>query len=176
VLFIPWLGDKMLPDQSSHANRPGLPQRLSERLRRGRARHADAATDVARHAPATAAASVAAVPHDPYQTRFYLRFRGVLDWSLRHRWLVIVATVAAFALSLALFRFVPQQFFPDSTRLELMVDMELAEGSSLRATEAQARRLEAMLSGHEGVDNYVAYVGTGSPRFYLPLDQQLPQT
>src|SRR5690606_5319979 len=113
---------------------------------------------------------------DPYQTRFYLRFRGLLDWSLRHRWLVIIATVAAFALSLVLFRFVPQQFFPDSTRLELMVDMELAEGSSLRATETQVRRLEGMLSGHEGIDNYVAYVGTGSPRFYLPLDQQLPQT
>src|SRR5690606_13362782 len=91
------------------------------------------------------------------------------------RWVVIGATAAAFALSLALFRFVPQQFFPESTRLELMVDMELAEGSSLRATEAQARRLERMLDGHEGVDHYVAYVGTGSPRFYLPLDQQLPQ-
>src|SRR5690606_39115616 len=114
--------------------------------------------------------------HDPYQTRFYQRFRGLLDWSLRHRWLVIGATVAAFALSLVLFRFVPQQFFPDSTRLELMVDMELAEGSSLRATEAQARRLEEMLAGREGVDNFVAYVGTGSPRFYLPLAQQLPQT
>ena len=53
--------------------------------------------------------------------------------------------------------------------------MELAEGSSLRATEAQAKRLEEILSKREGVDNYVAYVGTGSPRFYLPLDQQLPQ-
>jgi multidrug efflux pump len=55
-----------------------------------------------------------------------------------------------------------------------MVDMELAEGSSLRATEAQARKLEAMLRKREDVDNFVAYVGTGSPRFYLPLDQQLP--
>src|SRR5690606_11047455 len=114
--------------------------------------------------------------HDPYQTRFYQRFRGLLDWSLRHRWLVIIATVAAFALSLVLFRFVPQQSFPDSTRLELMVDLELAEGSPLRPTGTQVRRLEGMLSGREAIDNYFAYVGTGSPRFYLPLDQQLPQT
>jgi multidrug efflux pump len=70
---------------------------------------------------------------------------------------------------------VPQQFFPSSTRLELMVDMKLAEGSSLTATEAQAKRLEAMLATKQGVENYVAYVGTGSPRFYLPLAQQLPQ-
>src|SRR5690606_27271708 len=71
-------------------------------------------------------------------------------------------------------RFVPQQFFPDSTRPELMVDMELAEGSSLRATAEQAHRLESLLADREGIDNFVAYVGTGSPRFYLPLDQQLP--
>jgi multidrug efflux pump len=71
---------------------------------------------------------------------------------------------------------VPQQFFPDSTRPELMVDMELAEGASLRATAAQAHRLEALLKKREGIDNFVAYVGTGSPRFYLPLDQQLPAT
>src|SRR5690606_14684194 len=192
VLFIPWLGEKMLPDMHVQAGKPTLLQRFSgflARLRfrsltrsRGRAgvgqRREAAPDDVATGLPPTqpAPASGSESGHDPYQTRFYLRFRDLLDWSLRHRWLVIAATVAAFALSLALFRFVPQQFFPDSTRLELMVDMELAEGSSLRATEAQARRLEAMLSGHEGVDNYVAYVGTGSPRFYLPLDQQLPQT
>ena len=112
--------------------------------------------------------------HDPYQRPFYRRFRALLDWCLAHRWLVIGATVAAFALSIVMFRFVPQQFFPDSTRPELMVDMELAEGSSLRATAAQARKLEAMLHGRAGIDNFVAYVGTGSPRFYLPLDQQLP--
>jgi multidrug efflux pump len=73
-----------------------------------------------------------------------------------------------------LFRFVPQQFFPASTRLELMVDLKLAEGSSLLATEAQVKKLEAALKDRADIENYVAYVGTGSPRFYLPLDQQLP--
>ncbi|WP_298576052.1 efflux RND transporter permease subunit [uncultured Luteimonas sp.] len=203
VLFIPWLGEKMLPDMDGHAGKPsvlrrasaflsGLRSRSLPRMRtragagaRGEASPADVATGLPPSQPSSArgagseradAGGVAPPAHDPYQTRFYQRFRGLLDWSLRHRWLVIGATVGAFALSLALFRFVPQQFFPDSTRLELMIDMELAEGSSLRATEAQVRRLEALLEGREGIDNYVAYVGTGSPRFYLPLDQQLPQT
>jgi multidrug efflux pump len=71
---------------------------------------------------------------------------------------------------------VPQQFFPASSRLELMVDLKLAEGASLTATDAQVQRLERMLAERAGVDNYVAYVGGGSPRFYLPLDQQLPAT
>ena len=114
--------------------------------------------------------------HDPYASKFYQRFRSWVAWCVRRRRTVIVATLALFVASIALFRFIPQQFFPSSTRLELMVDMRLAEGSSLRATEAQAKRFEAMLEGHEGIQNYVAYVGTGSPRFYLPLDQQLPQT
>src|SRR5690606_24175907 len=188
VLFIPWLGEKMLPDMQAHPAKPSLLQRMSAFLPRlrvssgHRAWREEAAGDDAivpapfQPAPAAVGASTATPGHDPYQSRFYLRFRGLLDWSLRHRWLVIVATVAAFAMSLALFRVVPQQFFPDSTRLELMVDMELAEGSSLRATESQVRRLEEMLASREGIDNHVAYVGTGSPRFYLPLDQQLPQT
>jgi multidrug efflux pump len=112
--------------------------------------------------------------HDPYQTRFYRSFRRVVEWCVRYRKTVIAITVAIFVLSVLSFRFVPQQFFPSSTRLELMVDMRLAEGSSLRATEEQVKRLEAMLAEQPGIANHVAYVGTGSPRFYLPLDQQLP--
>ncbi|WP_202845389.1 efflux RND transporter permease subunit [Luteimonas saliphila] len=170
VLFIPYLGDKMLPDLAHP--RPPRPGSLAARWRGRRERMA---LRWPRLAFALAPSSHDAHDHDPYQRPFYVRLRGVLDWSLRHRWLVIGATVAAFVVSIAMFRFVPQQFFPDSTRLELMIDVELAEGSSLRATEAQVRRLEALLDAREGVENYVAYVGTGSPRFYLPLDQQLPQ-
>ncbi|MCB1566929.1 MAG: efflux RND transporter permease subunit, partial [Xanthomonadales bacterium] len=113
-------------------------------------------------------------PHDPYQTRFYQRVRKLIDWCVEYRKTVIVITVACFVAAVLLFRFVPQQFFPASTRLELMVDLKLPEGASLKATEAQAAKLEAKLKGHPGITNYVAYVGTGAPRFYLPLDQQLP--
>jgi len=137
VLFIPYLGDKLLPD----------PKPVG-----GGGKH-----------------------HDPYTTPFYQRVRATVVWCVRHRGLVIAVTVAAFALSVAMFRFVPQQFFPSSTRLELMVDLELAEGSSLQATERVAARLEEALKGQDDVESYVAYVGSGSPRFYLPLDQKLPQ-
>ncbi|MEZ5509490.1 MAG: efflux RND transporter permease subunit [Gammaproteobacteria bacterium] len=115
-------------------------------------------------------------PHDPYSTRFYQRLRVVVEWCLRHRGLVIVATLVIFVGSIMLFKFVPKQFFPFSGRLELVVDLKLAEGASLKATEEQYRRLEDMLKTQPGIDNYVGYVGSGSPRFYLSLDQQLPQT
>jgi multidrug efflux pump len=111
---------------------------------------------------------------DPYGTPFYARVRGLVGWCVRRRKTVIVLTIALFALSIFMFRFVPQQFFPASGRLELMVDLKLAEGASLSNTADQVKRLEAMIKARAGVDNYVAYVGTGSPRFYLPLDQQLP--
>jgi multidrug efflux pump len=114
--------------------------------------------------------------HDPYQRPFYQRFRRIVAWCVQRRWTVIAVTVLAFAGSLALFRLVPQQFFPASARLELMVDFKLAEGSSLTATEAEAKRFEQLLATREDIEHYVAYVGTGSPRFYLPLDQQLAQT
>ncbi|UBM24324.1 efflux RND transporter permease subunit [Pseudomonas sp. p1(2021b)] len=112
--------------------------------------------------------------HDPYGTPFYQRVRRVVGWCVRRRKTVIVLTIAAFIGSLLLFRFVPQQFFPASGRPELMVDLKLAEGASLANTAEQVKRLEALLKQQDGIENYVAYVGTGSPRFYLPLDQQLP--
>jgi Cation/multidrug efflux pump len=74
-----------------------------------------------------------------------------------------------------MFKTVPQQFFPPSNRAEILVDLKLEEGASLKATEAAVKKVEAFLSKKQGIDNFVAYVGTGSPRFYLPLDQQLPQ-
>ncbi|MBK3867954.1 AcrB/AcrD/AcrF family protein [Pseudomonas stutzeri] len=116
------------------------------------------------------------VVHDPYATPFYQRVRRVVAFCVRRRKTVILLTLAIFAAAVVLFRLVPQQFFPASGRLELMVDLKLAEGASLKATEAEVRKLEALLKERAGIDNYVAYVGTGSPRFYLPLDQQLPAT
>jgi len=112
--------------------------------------------------------------HDPYATPFYLRVREVVDWCVRRRRMVIMLTVGLFIASIALFRFVPQQFFPASGRYELLVDLKLSEGASLTATNEQVKRLEGMLKEHDGIVNYVVYVGAGSPRFFLPLNQELP--
>ncbi len=175
VVFIPYLGYQLLEEQGAEAAPKGRLARLFRRLRNafaaGASRIPRIGVALSDHITAKHHHEAA---HDPYQSAFYQRFRTLVAWCVEYRKTVIVVTIAIFIASLALFRFVPQQFFPASTRLELMVDMELAEGASLKATAAQAKKLEAMLQKQEGVESYVAYVGTGSPRFYLPLDQQLP--
>lgn len=112
--------------------------------------------------------------HDPYQTRFYRGFRHLVSWCVRWRWLVIILTAVVFVGSLSLFRFVPKAFFPESPRLILLVDLTLPQGASLQATQRRATDLEAFLAEAPGVDSYMAFIGSGAPRFYLSLVQQLP--
>ena len=115
----------------------------------------------------------ASAHEDVYHKPFYLRFRATVEWCLDHRKTVIALTAAAFLLSLVAFKlFVQQQFFPSSNRVELMVDMWLPQGASYQATEAEVRKLEALIKDDPHVVSTTAYVGGGSPRFYLPLDQQ----
>jgi multidrug efflux pump len=111
---------------------------------------------------------------DIYDTPFYRRFRALVEWCLVHRWRVIAATAGAFLLSLVLFGVaVQKQFFPASSRPELLVDVWLPQTASLKASSLEAARVEAVLAKEPTVESYYTYVGNGSPRFYLPLDQQL---
>ena len=110
-----------------------------------------------------------------YDTTFYRRFRGWLDFCLRNRWLVLASTVALFVVALAGFGIVPKQFFPSSDRPELLVDLRLPEGASFAATLRETKRFEAAIQGRKEIASYVSFVGSGAPRFYLPLDQQLAQ-
>ncbi|MDO8375163.1 MAG: efflux RND transporter permease subunit, partial [Polaromonas sp.] len=71
---------------------------------------------------------------------------------------------------------VQQQFFPDSSRREIMVDIWFPEGTSFAANELTAKRVEERLLKEEGVSSVSTWVGSGVPRFYLPLDQVFPQT
>jgi multidrug efflux pump subunit AcrB len=113
--------------------------------------------------------------HAVYDTAFYARFRQVIRWCVNRRVLILTAAAGLFVVAIAAFRLIPQQFFPSSSRPELMVDLRLPEGASFRATSAATARMEQFLKAQRGIESYVSYVGTGSPRFYLPLDQQLPQ-
>ncbi|RTL57071.1 MAG: efflux RND transporter permease subunit [Rhodocyclaceae bacterium] len=111
---------------------------------------------------------------DIYDTPFYRRFRALVDWCLVHRWRVIAATAAAFGVTLVLFGVaVQKQFFPASSRPELLVDIWLPQTASLRASGQEAQRVEELLAKEPTVESYYTYVGNGAPRFYLPLDQQL---
>ncbi len=109
-----------------------------------------------------------------YAKGFYARFRGFVALCLVHRKLVIAITVAAFIGSIALFRVVPQQFFPASDRPELMVDLWMPQAATFEASHREVAELEARLKGDPDVVAVTSYIGNGSPRFYLPLDVQTP--
>ena len=161
VVVIPYLGYRMLPAGAARHG-PSWWERLRARA-------------TGRPAPRPAPHD-AAHPDAVYGTPFYRRLSTAIDTCVEHRWIVLGATLAVFVAGLALFRFVPQQFFPSSSRPELIADLRLPEGSSFEATLAQARKFEKLLDAESGIESYVAYVGAGSPRFYLPLDQQLQQS
>jgi len=111
---------------------------------------------------------------DPYGTPFYGRLRKAIGFALERRWWVIGATAGALALSMPAMKLIPQQFFPSSTRPELLIDLRLKEGASFAATTAQVKKMEAVLAKDEDVKFFTAYTGAGSPRFYLSLNPELP--
>lgn len=184
VIFIPYLGYKLLPDYVNGrpvitprtrkfagwvARIPVLGPRLAARIVPADAHHAE---DGVVH---TSNVESHHDEHDVYNTPFYQRFRRAVEWCVVNKKRVLFITVLLFAGSIFAFRFVQQQFFPSSTRVELIVDVRLAEGSSIAATDKQVKGLEKFLNAQMGqIENYACYVGTGAPRFYLPLDQQLP--
>lgn len=113
-----------------------------------------------------------------YETSFYRRLQRTVAWCVQYKGSVIIATIALFVVAMLSFGKVQQQFFPDSTRLEIIVDLRLAENASDQSTDAAVKKLEQWLQGwqrsHGALQNVVSYVGSGAPRYYLPLDVQLP--
>lgn len=179
VIFVPYLGFHLLPNYAQAPQPSKLKIWLKTRLGIKDAVNSNHVAD-SHH-------------HDIYNTKFYQMFRAVVTACVRYRKTVIFITLALFVLAVLGFGRVQQQFFPDSTRLELVVDLRMAEGASYAATDAQVKKLELWLNEwnkkyqheqklHEknsyekngGIENFVAYIGNGGPRFYLPLDIQMP--
>lgn len=111
---------------------------------------------------------------DPYDTPFYHKLRSLIDTAIERRWVVISTTFGALALALVGMQLVPQQFFPNSSRPELVIDLRVKDGASFAATSEQVRRLEEILAQDEDVRYFTAYTGAGAPRFYLSLNPELP--
>src|SRR6202047_2763068 len=113
-------------------------------------------------------------PHAVYETRVYRILRGMIQWCVDHRVKVVLATVGVFALSIVAFGHVQQQFFPLSERPELFLQLRLPEGTAFGVTEQSVKKAEALLKDDKDIATYTAYVGQGSPRFWLGLNPQLP--
>ena len=110
--------------------------------------------------------------HEIFNTPFYRRLRRLIEWCLRHRKTVLIGTFVLFILGGVGMSFTEKQFFPSSNRVELMLDVWLPEGSSIRATEREVARVEEIFAKESDISSYVTYVGYGSPRFFLSLDME----
>ncbi|MCT9809671.1 efflux RND transporter permease subunit [Acidovorax sp. Be4] len=125
---------------------------------------------------APADSGAVAGPHEVFDSAFYNAFRRAVNWCVEHRWITIGATVLVFALGLFGMTRVQQQFFPDSSRPEIMVDLWFPEGTAFVANEQTTVAAEKRLLAEPGVVSVSTWLGSGVPRFYLPLDQVFPQT
>ena len=115
-------------------------------------------------------------PHESFDSGFYNVFRKTVNWCVKYRWITIGLMLLTFALGIVGMGKVQQQFFPDSSRPEILLDIWFPEGTSFAANEQVTKRLEKRLMQEEGVTSVTTWVGSGVPRFYLPLEVIFPQT
>ena len=113
--------------------------------------------------------------HELFDGPFYANFRRAVTWCVEYRWKAIGITVLLFVLGLVGMGRVQQQFFPDSSRPEVLVDLWFPEGTSFKVNETVTQAVEQRLLKQEGVQSVSSWIGSGLPRFYLPLDQVFPQ-
>ena len=114
--------------------------------------------------------------HDLFDTPFYRRLRATIEGAMRHRWLTLLVTLVLLVAGIFGMGLTTKQFFPDSNRAEFLVDLWLPEGASLAATRREAEKLEKWLAADPDAETFVAYIGNGSPRYFLSLDKQLYRT
>ena len=111
---------------------------------------------------------------NPYDKKFYKLFRKILEIFLTHRKIVLTSTVIIFFASIFMLKFVKQEFFPPSLRPEIIVELNLPEGSSISATQTEAENFSKFLSQHaDKIKNFSFYVGEGAPRFVLTAEPVL---
>jgi multidrug efflux pump subunit AcrB len=114
--------------------------------------------------------------HELFDGPFYRHFRTAVTWCVEYRWKAIGITILIFVLGIVGMGRVQQQFFPDSSRPEVLVDLWFPEGTAFKANEAVTQAVEQRLLKEPGVQTVSTWIGSGVPRFYLPLDQVFPQT
>jgi multidrug efflux pump subunit AcrB len=112
---------------------------------------------------------------DEYDTGFFRKYKRLLEWSIRNRVLTIVGMTALLIMSVIGFvKEVPQQFFPDSTRTQFMVDYWAPQGTPIQSVSADLKSIENKIIGDPRVKDVGAFIGAGGPRFYLPVDPEFP--
>lgn len=178
TLMSSWLIASTVAPALAHAwlKAPQIPSENKENPAAQATKENAASREAEQHALSETGTSTEATRKNPlYEKDFYKVFRKILNWSLAHRITVILGTLVIFAASLLLSQTLKQEFFPASVRPELLVELNLPEGSSLKASDAAAKKLTDLVMQEEGVASISTYVGKSSPRFVLVIDPVLPR-
>ncbi|MFK0089217.1 efflux RND transporter permease subunit [Pseudomonas sp. NPDC090755] len=109
-----------------------------------------------------------------YNTRHYNRFRALLGWVIQRKWRVASMVVAVFVAAIVGMGAVKKQFFPSSDRPEVLVEIQMPQGSSIEQTDAASAEVEKWLAAQPQSQMITAYLGQGAPRFYLAMAPELP--
>jgi multidrug efflux pump subunit AcrB len=109
-----------------------------------------------------------------YDTPRYRQLRDLIGWTVANKKKVMIGTVAAFLVAVFAMGLVKQQFFPISDRPEVLVEVQMPEGTSIAATSAATAKVEAWLHKQPEAKIVTAYVGQGAPRFFLAISPELP--
>ena len=110
-----------------------------------------------------------------YTTPFYQKFRSLLTWSLAHRLTVIAVTIGIFFGSLFLSKFINKEFFPPSVRPELLTELNLPEGTSIKTTEEIALKITSEIKDDPDIASVATYIGESAPRFVLVAEPVQPR-
>lgn len=109
-----------------------------------------------------------------YSTPNYERFRRLVGWSVGHKFIVAGLVALLFVAAGAGMAEVKQQFFPSSDRRELLVEVQLPEGTSIEVTNAATAKVEAWLKQQPEAKSVVSFIGQGAARFFLAYNPELP--
>ncbi|MFC3909120.1 efflux RND transporter permease subunit [Legionella dresdenensis] len=109
-----------------------------------------------------------------YTSRFYQRYKFLLEKAVRYRMLFTLGMCGLLVLAIIGFRFVPIMYFPDSSRLQVMIDYWAPEGTQIQVVSKDLEKLEQKLLREPGVASVSAFIGQGPPRFYLPVESEFP--
>ena len=112
--------------------------------------------------------------HSIYRTKNYERFRRLIRLCVDRKWLTLSVTVGLFSASVLGMTVVKKQFFPNSDRTELTLEINLPAGSAFAKTEQTVRRIEQTMMALPGAKHVTSYIGEGAPRFFFSLNSELP--
>lgn len=163
VVFTPYLGVKLLPELAAPPARDKHPS------------HPPGGPSQSWGRPATDLSEKHAGGHGAiYGTPNYERFRRLLGWVIRRKWLVAASVIGAFVVAVLGMGVVNKQFFPTSDRPEVLVEVQMPYGTSIAQTSTAAAKVEAWLAEQKEARVVTSYIGQGAPRFFLAMSPELP--